>query len=74
MSSKAPARKSRAKKRKAPIQDKTWELTIREVRVWKTVLPGRTANSAVAKLVEDSSQPVFPYQQAKIEIEDIREV
>ena len=55
-------------------QPKLWELTVREVRVWKAHVPAGTAKSAEAFLRAQHIDRVFPYEGIQLEIEDIKQL
>lgn len=60
--------------RKNPTKMKEWELTIREVTVWKCRVPAGNANMAEKRLLESTPNRAFPYMSSVIEVEDICEV
>lgn len=63
------------KSKNPPVRIKTFELTVREVRVWKCRIPASRADVAMKKFEkEHDGVECFPYNHMVLEVEDIKEV
>lgn len=66
--------KKKVVSKKKSTRGKTWELTVREVRVWKCHVKATTPESAASKLKQSFRAQPFPYTTFDLEVEDVQQI